>query len=94
VTIPYGQQPYGAAAPRPHPRGVAVLILGIVGLVICMPCGIVALVLGNGALKEIDSNPGAYTNRGMVNAGRILGIVAIVLWVIGFVVSLISRMAH
>jgi hypothetical protein len=63
-----------------------VLILGIVGLVICFPCGIIAVILGNGALKEIDANPGAYTNRGMVNAGRILGIIAIVIWVIGLIV--------
>ena len=92
MTIPYGQQPYGAAAPQPHPRGVAVLVLGIIGLLICAPCGIVALVLGNSAIKEIDANPGAYTNRGMVNAGRILGIIAIVLWVIGALISLIARL--
>ncbi|GAB3914923.1 hypothetical protein GCM10011575_40490 [Microlunatus endophyticus] len=84
MTTPYEQPGYGAV-PQPHPRGVPVLILGIVGLVICFPCGIIAVVLGNGALKEIDANPGAYTNRGMVNAGRILGIIAIVIWVIGLI---------
>ncbi len=89
---PYGQQPYGA--PRPHPRGVAVLVLGIIGLLICAPCGIVAFVLGNNAMKEIDANPGAYTNRSMVNAGRILGIIAVVLWIIGIVISVIARMAN
>jgi hypothetical protein len=69
-----------------------VLILGIIGLVICMPCGIIAWVLGNGAMKEIDANPGAYTNRSMVNAGRILGIIAVALWVVGLIISAITRL--
>jgi hypothetical protein len=63
-----------------------VLVLGIIGIVICFPCGIIALIMGNNALKEIDANPGAYTNRGTVNAGRILGIIAVVIWVIGLIV--------
>jgi hypothetical protein len=29
--------------------------------------------MGNSALKEIDRDPSAYTNRGIVNAGRICG---------------------
>lgn len=86
VTTPYGQSGYGAPAPRPHPRGTAVLVLGIIGIVICFPCGIIALIMGNNALKEIDANPGAYTNRSMVNAGRILGIIAVIIWVIGLIV--------
>jgi hypothetical protein len=69
-----------------------VLILGIVGLVVCMPCGIIAWVLGNGALKEIDANPGAYTNRGTVNAGRILGIIAVIWAVVWIVISAITRL--
>lgn len=85
MTNPYGQPAYGAPAPQPHPRGVPVLVLGIIGLVICFPCGIIAVILGNGALREIDQNPSAYTNRGMVNVGRILGIIAIVLWVLGII---------
>lgn len=94
MTYPYQQQPYGAPPPQPHPRGTAVLILGIVGLLICAPLGIVALVMGNNALKEIDANPSAYTNRGMVNAGRILGIIAIALWVIGAIIGLVSNLGH
>ena len=41
--------------------------------------GIVAVVKSKGALEEIDANPGAYTNRGSVTAGRICGIISIVL---------------
>ena len=57
-------------------------MLGIIGVVICGPCAIVALVLANGALREIDQNPSAYSNRGVVSAGRVLGIIGIILWVL------------
>ncbi|MBO0811256.1 MAG: DUF4190 domain-containing protein [Microlunatus sp.] len=88
MTYPYGQQAYGAPVPHPHPRGTAVLILGIVSLVGCLPCAIIAIVLAQGALREIDANPGAYTNRGTVNAGRILGIIGLVIVVLGFLARL------
>lgn len=92
VSNPYGQ-PYGASNPQPHPRGVAVLVLGIIGLFSCLPCAIIALVLANSALKEIDQNPSAYSNRGMVNAGRILGIIGLVIFVLG-AIGRLATMAH
>ena len=79
---PY-QQPYGGG--QAHPQGTTVLVLGIVSLFTCFIVGIVALVMGNRALKEIDANPTAYNNRQNVVVGRILGIISIVLWVIGIV---------
>jgi hypothetical protein len=96
---PYGQNPYaggypaggyGAAGPQPHPQGTTVLVLGIVGLVICGIAGVIALVMGNRVLKEIDANPGAYNNRQNVVIGRVLGIVATILWGIGVIISIIS----
>ena len=77
---------YGGYA-RPHPRGTTVLVLGIIGI-FCFGIilGPIAAVMGKRALDEIDANPGAYTNRGQVQAGMILGIVAIVLWVVGLIV--------
>lgn len=80
---PYGAGP-GGGAPAPHPRGVLVLVLGILSLFCCgIVLGTIALVLGLQAKKEIDANPGAYTNRGMVMAGTILGAVGIVFSIIG-----------
>ncbi|MGI8456870.1 MAG: DUF4190 domain-containing protein [Propionibacteriaceae bacterium] len=79
MPIPYGGG-YGYNAPMPHPQGTAVLVLGIVGLVVCFPAGIVAIVMGNRALKEVDANPSAYTNRQSIVAGRILGIIGTALW--------------
>jgi hypothetical protein len=89
----YGQNPYqggyGMAGPQPHPQGTTVLVLGILGLVVCGIAGVVALVMGNRVLKEIDANPAAYNNRQSVVIGRILGIIAVVLWALGLILSVI-----
>jgi len=61
------------------------LILGIVGLVCCSPVGIAAFIVGNNAVKEIDANPGRYSNRQIANIGKILGIIAMVLMVLSII---------
>lgn len=82
------QPPYGGA-PRPHPRGTAVLVLGIFSL-FCFGIilGPIAIILGRNALSEIDANPAAYTNRGTVMAGLVLGIVGLIGSVILLLVQL------
>ena len=72
----------GMGGPVDHPKGMTVLILGILGIVCCSPLGIVAFFMGNTALKEIDAQPGRYGNRQIVQIGRILGIIATVLLVL------------
>jgi hypothetical protein len=82
MSNPYGQ-PYAAGGvPQPHPQGTTVLVLGIVGLVVCPIAGVVAIVLSKKALQEVDANPYAYNNRQSLSIGRILGIVAVVLWLL------------
>lgn len=90
----YGAPPPGGAygAPPPagggaveHPKGTMILVLGIVGVVCCSPVGIVAFFMANTALKEIDANPAAYSNRQIVFVGKILGIVAMVLLALSLV---------
>ena len=84
----YGS-PYVGYGGREHPQGNTILVLGILSLVIGLSCGIgfllgpVAWVMGNNAIAEIDQNPAAYTNRGSVQAGRICGIVATALLIVG-----------
>jgi hypothetical protein len=75
---PY-QSPYGGGVPQPHPRGTTVLVLGILSL-FCFGIilGPIAIALGKSALNEIDANPAAYSNRGMVLAGFVLGIVGLI----------------
>ena len=83
---PIAGGPYGAGGqgyPVDHPRGMTVLILGILSIVCCGPLGIVAWVMGNTALREIDAQPGRYGNRQLVQIGRILGIVGAVLFLLG-----------
>ena len=73
----YGAPMYGT--PPNHPKAVTVLVLGILGLVACGVLGIPAWIMGNGVLREIDASHGALGGRGLVQAGRICGIVATVL---------------
>lgn len=77
--------PMGGGGAIDHPKGTMILVLGILSLVCCSPLGIVAFVMGNTALREIDANPGLYRNRQIVYAGRILGIIGMVLLVISAV---------
>lgn len=77
-----------------HPQGTAILIMGILSLPLLCACvggilGIVAWVMGNNAIKEIDANPAAYSNRSTVQIGRVLGIVATCLWVVTIVIRIV-----
>lgn len=88
---PYAQQqqpyvqssPYGGQMAQPHPQGTLILIFGILSLVGITILGPFAWYMGNKALREIDANPMAYSDRSNVNVGRILGIIGSVLLIIG-----------
>src|SRR5207342_2497893 len=77
-----GASPMG---PREHPQGTLILILGILSIVCIQLLGPVAWILGNKAIREIDANPPAYTNRSTVNAGRICGIIGTVLLAVSII---------
>ncbi len=64
-----------------------ILVLGILSLVCCNLLGPVAWSMGNNALREIDAGIGNPIDRGLVVAGRILGIIATVLMILHLVVS-------
>jgi hypothetical protein len=74
----YGAPTYGPLPPN-HPQAVTILVLGILGLAACQVLGIPAWIMGNRALREIDASGGALGGRGLVQAGRVCGIVATVL---------------
>ena len=64
-----------------------ILIFGILGLIgVCWPLGIVAWVMGNGDLKEMDAGAMDSSGRSMTNAGRICGMIATILLIIGVLV--------
>lgn len=78
------------SVPQPHPQGGLILALGIIGLTCCLPAAVFAWLLGNGVQKEIDANPGAYSNATSVQTGRFLGAVGTILHAIVFLLFLFS----
>jgi hypothetical protein len=73
---------------KPH-RGTLILVFGILGLVACAPLGIVAWVMGNGDLKQIDAGAMDPTGRSTTNAGRICGMIATILLAVGIVLGIV-----
>lgn len=68
-------------------QATTILVLGILSLICsCLPLGIAAWVMGNRELQAIDSGRRNPENRGTANAGRVIGIVATVLGLIGFMI--------
>ncbi len=81
---PYAQpyaQPYGQP-PANNQKAVWAMVLGIVGLLCCAFAGIAAIILGKQAQNEIDASGGVQGGRGMATAGFVLGIIALVAWVV------------
>ena len=72
----------GTSRLAPH-RGVMILIFGILGLVCCLIFGIAAWLMGGSDLKEMDAGRMDPSGRDLTNVGRILGIVAVALQLIG-----------
>ena len=87
---------------EPH-RGVLILILGICGLVFAFPgcfccvlldiiplaCGIIAWVMGNGDLREMAAGRMDPSGRGLTQAGKICGMIGVILAILALAISLI-----
>lgn len=63
----------------------AILVLGILSIVCCAPCGIVALVLRAGNKDQISED-----KQGLVTAGFITSIIGLCLWGIGLIIYIFS----
>lgn len=62
-------------------QGTLILILGILGIIACgIFTAIPAWIMGNNALKAIDSGYGDPSERSLVQIGRILGIIGVALF--------------
>ena len=88
-TLPPTLPPTDPMLVKPH-RGPAILVLGIVGIVVCFVCGIIAWVMGTGDLKEMDLGVRDPEGRGLTKAGMICGIVGTALAALGLVWWLIA----
>ena len=96
---PVSQTPIGMQPVLPN--ATAALVLGIISIPTCscfgiigLPCGIIAIILGDKAVKLYKANPGLYnpSSYSNANAGKICGIVGTVLsslWIVYFVLYFI-----
>lgn len=73
---------------KPH-RGVLILVLGILGLVLCFILGIIAWVMGNNDLQEMAAGRMDPTGEGLTKAGKICGMIATILFILGAIVFLL-----
>lgn len=81
------------------PNATAVLVLGILSIVVCFICGIIALVMSNKDMALYKANPEAYTlaSYNNIKAGRICAVVGIILQLtfiilyIAFVFFMVSK---
>jgi len=73
---------------KPH-RGGVVLALGILGIVVCFICGIIAWVMGKNDLREMDAGTMDPSGRGLTQAGKICGIISVILAIAGICIWLL-----
>lgn len=84
-----------AAASRTTPRplkahrGGAVLALGILGLVGCFILGVIAWVMANNDLREMDVGVMDPSGRSMTQAGKVCGIVSVVFALVPLCIGLL-----
>ena len=77
---------------RPH-RGGAILALGILSWVICCICGIVAWSMGNNDLREMEAGRMDPSGRGLTQAGRIVGMISVIMSIVAGAIWLVMVMA-
>ena len=73
---------------QPH-RGALVLVMGILGILVCMLCAPCAWIMGKKDLRLMDAGQMDAEGRGLTLAGMYLGIFGTVLYLL-VVVGLIA----
>lgn len=79
-------QPHGHL--KPH-RGTLILVLGILGFFVCFICGIVAWVMGNDDIRQMDAGQMDPAGRDLTQAGRVIGMIVVILNVVALVVAIL-----
>lgn len=92
---PYGQPgfpppPGNVPAGRTdHPQALTAMLLGVLGLVLGLSCGVGLLAspfgwwIGSRTLREIRESPGRYSGEGLARAGQVTGIIGTILLALG-----------
>jgi hypothetical protein len=88
-TAAVGPQSFTEQPLRPH-RGGVILTLGILGIVCCFICGIIAWVMGNNDLREMAAGRMDRSGEGLTQAGKICGIIGVILWIVTLVIQVIA----
>jgi hypothetical protein len=88
TTASIGPEPSPQQALKPH-RGGVVLALGILGIVVCFICGIIAWVMGNNDLREMAAGTMDPAGRGLTQAGKICGMIGVILTISVLVIYLL-----
>jgi uncharacterized membrane protein YtjA (UPF0391 family) len=74
---------------KPH-RGTLILILGILSLVFCgIFTGLPAWIMGNGDVKQMAAGTMDPSGRSLTVAGKVCGMIATILFMIGIVIFLV-----
>ena len=85
---PIGPQYSTQQTLRPH-RGGIILTLGILGIICCFICGIIAWIMGSNDLREMAAGRMDPSGQGLTQAGKICGMVSVILQIVGFVIGLL-----
>jgi len=79
-------QAYPVEQPMQPHHGAPILVLGIVSLLCsCFVAGIVAWVLANSDLREMDAGRMDPSGRGLTQAGKVCGIISVVLGIVAVI---------
>ncbi len=89
-TVPglFGRPAAAAIGVAPH-RGGVILALGILGLVVCVICGIFAWVMANNDLRKMAAGQMDRSGEPLTQAGRIVAIVAVIMKLVGFGIAML-----
>jgi hypothetical protein len=81
----YDDLPVGRGEPH---RGPLILVLGILGIVVCGFIGIAAWLMGKRDLELMAQGRMDREGEGLTRAGYILGLIAVILMAVGFVLAI------
>jgi hypothetical protein len=73
---------------KPH-RGTLIMVLGILGIVLCGFLGIPAWIMANADLRQMDAGTMDPSGRSTTNAGRICGIIGIILLILTIIFGVV-----
>jgi hypothetical protein len=78
-------------APPNDSMAVWSLVLSILGLFCCgLVLGPIGFFLGQSSLGRIRQSGGALGGAGLANAGRIIGAIDTLLWIVGVVIYIVA----